>query len=303
MNCIKWLPAAMLLVFCAPSDAQAEESFADAEDPFFPTEQVQDKGVIHRGPHGHQGHRGHTGKTGETGPQGRTGRRGKRGYTGDTGGTGATGPTGATGATGSTGVSGVTGSVGPTGAQGSVGASGQTTSPFVQMTLQTLTPITMLGLQTVPFDGTTFFSNATPSIFTYNGAHQGIDIQMDGTYAISYFLQALYDTTDTPVNTPFTISLRVTEGGLPVSLNSANVLPFGPGGTIVASGHANPIAGVLTHSQEVIMTLHQGDTVEIDTGPLAGGSSINIPYYYQSLPYVVGSDGPSVILIIKRVST
>lgn len=321
----------LLLAVGSPNLLQADEEFPleenttlDAEQgPDLDEVQGQEKGL--RGPHGHQGHRGHSGKRGPQGPQGRVGPRGHEGpkgpkgiqgvtgpigptghtgKTGPTGSKGPTGPTGPTGSTGKTGATGATGSIGATGPTGVAGASGANTVPFAQLTLVSPTGITETGLATVPFDGTTFLSNAAPSLFGYNSSELGVNIVTDGMYTISYFLQALYDTPSSPPNTPFTISIRVSNGGLPVLLSSANVLPYAPQGTYSAPGHSPAlIAGLLSHTEEIVVRLHAGDTVTLEAGPLAGGGSITLPYYYQSLPYPAGTDGPSVTLVVKRIAT
>lgn len=337
MRCMRWLPMALLLGVWSPQrlltdeKPKVEEHILSATDEFWDYDNevdqeddfIYEKGL--RGPHGHQGKRGHKGRTGPQGPQGRVGQRGHsgekgtegprgntgpigstgatghKGHKGPTGVTGPTGPTGATGSTGSTGSGGPTGGIGPT---GPAGLAGQNLVPFAQLTLESPTGITETGLATVPFDGTTFVSNSAPSLFDFNVSQAGIDVLTDGMYSISYFLQALYDTPSAPPNTPFTVSIRVTNSGLPVLLTSANILPFAPQGTFSAPGHGVAvIAGVLSNTEEMVVRLHAGDTVTLEAGPLAGGGSITLPYYYQSLPYPAGTDGPSVTLVVKRLST
>ncbi len=255
------------------------------------------------GPTGHKGHTGHTGPTGPTGFTGLTGMTGATGPTGPTGPTGMTGPTGITGSTGATGTSGVTGPTGPTGPTGAQGVSGQTTVPFAQLTLVQDTARVVQGQLTVPFDGTTFLSNASPSVFSYDASLSGVDIESDGMYSISYFYQALFNSGTVPIY-PFTITIRVSNGGSPVLESSANVLPYTPQGTF--SGNGGTIAGVLTHTEEIVVRLQTGDTVTLVAGPLANGTSPinpNLTYYYQALPYPVGTNGPSVTFVIKRLAT
>jgi hypothetical protein len=267
--------------------------------------------IGHKGPKGPTGFTGPTGSTGPTGPTGSTGVTGMTGPTGVTGAMGPTGPTGVTGmtgstgttgATGQTGVTGSTGPLGPTGPTGLSGIAGQNIVPFAQLSLVSPTGVPEMSLATVPFDGTTFVSNSSPSLFDFNATLQGIDIGTDGMYSITYFLQALYDIIHGIPDSPFTISIRVTNSGLPVLLTSANVLPFAPQATFTAPGHSIAIGGVIASTEEIVLSLHAGDTVTLEAGPLIG-AGLALPYYYQSLPYPAGTDGPSATFVIKRLST
>lgn len=280
-----------------------------------------DKGWVHgpRGEKGSRGHRGHTGHhgpkgpkgprgmhgdTGSTGHTGSTGKKGHHGPTGPRGPTGSTGPTGNTGPTGaigSSGLAGGTGATGPLGSTGSTGPIGANLLSSAQISLLAL-PEVSSGTGSAPFavplgnfitDDSTVFTSDT----------NAIKVLSSGYYSIFFFVQALYDTPSSPIDTPFTGSITV--NSTPVW--NANIVPYSPqGGIYTAPSHTLHIAGLLRHFEEFVVLLNANDSIGLHTGPLLTGTTV-VPYYFSplttSLPGVGLKNGISAIVIVKKLSS
>lgn len=158
---------------------------------------------------GRRGRRGEHGHLGTTGPQGHQGSRGVRGPKGVKGPQGPTGPQGAQGCKGRTGPTGPQGSTGPAGSQGGTGPAGS--SIFGYASYQPAHNVSLLLGSTIqlanPLRDTTgiiTFSPAPSSSFT---------ITKSGTYQISYFLRAYYQS----IGSSFTYdTFAVNINGIPI---------------------------------------------------------------------------------------
>jgi hypothetical protein len=268
-----------------------------------------------RGFRGDTGMTGHTGSTGNTGMTGTTGVTGPTGPTGPTGWTGPTGPYGNTGAVGVTGLTGWTGPTGPTGLIGAPGDTGPTGSigltgptggiganllPSAQISLLALTEVSS-GTGASPFTVPLVnFTTNDATVFT-SGTH-AINVLESGYYLIFFYVQALYDSPISSVDTSFTGSITI--NSIPVW--NANILPYAPqGGVYTASSHSAGIAGILRHSEECIIQLNANDSISLNTGPLLSSATV-IPYYFSPLTTsssgTGAKNGQSAIIVVKKLS-
>lgn len=263
MNSLKTFAFCLICATAFCTAEAVEPPFLDHAFTQQNSENIVEKGILHKGPRGHRGKKGHRGRKGVTGPQGDTGKRGNTGHKGHKGPsgvqgvTGAPGATGATGATGAPGATGATGSTGPTGsafvsAFGSAALRGQFQDNISSQPLPFTVPIDK-GIDDQ-------FNN-----ITFNSVTHEFTVGMTGDYAIDYFLQVVHVGATGPVPTldgpPVTMEISFTPSA-PPELVEDELIPT----TIYASPWtpaAFPYTGVSSGTKHIVRHLSAGTTAKL----------------------------------------